>query len=191
MFISPSKLKYLNTLNDNTITPVLNGSSLIGNLQIRELGCLYAQSRHYQQLGNSVKIVKEPDTSITIEFSLLDTSNIPIIIKTKNGQTLYYPSNNEISIAGYDEFQIALRSSGPCRFNLKSGEISYIDFSNLPELTEFSCNGGVINTDTISFLNCPDLSVIDFSGAAAGNKINKIFTTAGLYTNITNQTINI
>lgn len=189
MIISPSKLQYLNILNDNAMTPVLDVNTLIGNLQIRELCGLYAQSRHYQQLGNSVKIVKDPDSSIIIEFSLLGVSNTPVIIKTKKGQTLYYPSNNEISIAGYDEFQISLRTSGPCSFKLKSGEISYIDFSNLPELSMFSCDGGTIITDTISFLNCPDIFKIDFSGAATGTSVKKIFTNAGLYTNITNQTI--
>ena len=191
MIISPSKLKYLNSPDDNAVTPVIDGNTLIGNLQIRELGNLYSQSRHYQPTGNSIKIVKEPDTSITIEFSLLGGSDNPVIIKTKNGQTLFYPIDNEISITGYDEFQISLETPGQCYFKLKSGEISYIDVSNLPELMEFSCEGGIINTDNISFLNCPDIFRIDFSGAAAGTSVKKIFTNAGLYTNITNQTIEL
>ena len=191
MIISPSKLKYLNSLNDNTVTPVIDGNTLMGNLQIRELGNFYSQTRYYQQVGNSIKIVKDPDTSITIEFSLLDTTDNPVIIKTKNGQTLFYPFNNEISIAGNDEFQITLKTAGPCYFKLKAGEISYIDVSNLPELTEFSCDGGLIITDTISFLNCPNLKKIDFSGAASGTTVKKIFTNTGLYTNITNQIIKL
>lgn len=190
--VNLSNLNEFDTANDNAVIPIVsnNGSYYCGNLPISEFSNIFNNSPVYMPFNKTIKIIKAKDTAVTIQFYTINSSSSTIIITTKNGQMQYSASNKTFTIGGDDEFYVTLLDEGLYQFNITGGEVTYIDFTNAPELDAFRCDRATIKTDTLSFLSCPRISLIDFTRANADTTlVKKIITPNRIYTNISNQKI--